>query len=175
MTEYGEGDEERLNMVKYMGISGILGCSSVFVTDYFSDGLHNYGVFQFICVVLAVFSASAFFITGKYAHTQYDKAADSTGLPEGSYWSLTKDIFRNKNFLTFVSMSFMQEFHITYVMSFAKIFTEQMISEEEMSNSVRAVLLGALMVLAQVSRQGIDQTKALMSLIHFACIEVAPP
>ena len=151
MTEYGETDEERLHMVKYMGIAGILGCSSVFVTDYFSDGLKNYELFQFICVVLAVISTLAFYITGKYAHTQYDKADRSVGLPEGTYWSLTKDIFRNKNFLMFVAMNFMQELHITYVMNFAKIFTEQMIPEEEMSNGIRAVLLGALMVIAQVS------------------------
>lgn len=149
MTEYGESEEERLGMVKYMGVAGIIGCSSIFITDYCSAGLENYGVFQFICVLLAVVSAAAFYITGKYAHTQYDNA--DVKIPStDSYWSLTKDIFRNKNFLLFVTMNFMQELHITYIMSFAKIFTEQMIPAEELSSEARSIMLGALMVIAQV-------------------------
>lgn len=154
MAEYGESDEERLLLVRYMGVAGILGCSSIFITDYFSDGLNDYGRFQLLCALLAVVALAAFYITGKYANTQYDaeskKDNGTQTTSAGSYWPLTKDIFRNKNFLLFVTMNFMQELHITYVMSFAKIFTEQMIPAEELSTGARSIFLGALMVVAQV-------------------------
>lgn len=149
MTEYGESDQERLMLVKYMGIAGIIGSSSVFFTNYFSLGLNNFSAFQFICVVQAVLALGLFSITGIYAETQYDQKPLKE-LPSESYWSLTRQIFCNKNFLCFVAMNFLQELHITYVMSFAKIFSEQMIPESEMSNSTRSLMLGALMVLPQV-------------------------
>jgi len=114
MTEYGESDSERLMMVKYMGIAGIIGTSSVFVTDYFSDGLTNYYIFQGICLILGGISLIFFVITGKYANTRYDMS-ENQSVPAGSYWALTKDIFRNKNFLCFVAMNFLQELHITYI------------------------------------------------------------
>ncbi|XP_067938920.1 transmembrane protein 180-like isoform X2 [Watersipora subatra] len=149
MTEYGETDEERLQMVKYNGVAGILGSSCIFITDHYSAGLTEYGTFQFICLLMAVVALAAFYITGKYAVTQYESA--EVTLPSGSYWSLTKDIFKNKNFRMFVVMNFLQELHITYVISFAMIFTEQLIPMEELSSGARSILLGALMMIAQVA------------------------
>lgn len=150
MTEYGETDEERLTMVKYNGVAGILGCTCIYITDHYSSGLTDYHSFQLICVLLAIVAVAAFCITGKYATTQYDNSKTVTH-PSGSYWALTKDIFRNKNFLIFVSMNFLQELHITYIMNFAMIFSEQMIPNEELSAVVRSLLLGALMMIAQVN------------------------
>lgn len=148
MTEYGETDQERLMLVKYTGIAGIIGSSSVFFTNYYSRGLTNFGAFQYICVVQAILALGLFCITGVYAETQYDQRPKEP--PSESYWCLTKQIFSNRNFLCFVAMNFLQELHITYVMSFAKIFSEQMIPETELSYSTRSVILGALMVLPQV-------------------------
>lgn len=149
MTEYAESDEERLMLVKYGGVTGILGSLSVFVADYFSSGLRDFGNFQMICVLIAIVSAMGFIYAGLNASTPYDHLpADAC---QGSYWSLTKDIFRNRNFLAFVGTNFMQEMHITYILSFAKIFTEQMIPESELSVSARSFWLGSLMVAPQVS------------------------
>ena len=150
MTEYAESDQERLTLVKYMGIAGIIGSSSVFLSNYFSVGLSNYGAFQFICFIQAIIALGLFSITGMFAETKYD-IQPQKDKPAGSYWTLTKEIFKNKNFLLFVIMNFMQELHITYIMNFAKIFSEQMIPETELSNSGRSFLLGALMILPQVS------------------------
>ena len=162
MTEYGESDEQRLRFVKYSGIAGILGCSCIFITDHWSSSLKDYGSFQLICVFMAVVAALAFYITGKYADTRYEGNMDATPLSTASYWSLTKDIFRNKNFVMFVTMNFMQELHITYVMNFAMIFTEQMIPLDELSAGPRSILLGALMMIAQVVYKTFRRIQLLM-------------
>lgn len=165
MTEYAESDQERLTLVKYMGVAGIVGSSSVFFSNYFSVGLSNYGMFQFTCAIQAILALGLFSITGLYAATKYDQESQRIE-PTGSYWKLTKDIFKNRNFLSFVAVNFMQELHITYVMSFAKIFSEQMIPESQLSNSGRSFLLGALMVLPQVSKNSTCDALTADSIIY---------
>ncbi|XP_045191817.2 transmembrane protein 180-like [Mercenaria mercenaria] len=151
-TEMTDDNTERLKMVKYNQIGYLLGSSSIFVLQYMSDQLENFQVFQVTSICVAVVSCLLMMYCGKHAHTERELQYENDvqcGKPkiiksqEYSYFTLTKQILFNRDFLAFVTVNFFQEFHRTFVSNFFAVIADQLIVKGAIPPIVRSLFYGA--------------------------------
>lgn len=148
-TEISKDNENRLKMIRYSQIGSLLGSSSVFLLQYFSDQLKNFAAFQATIIVIAFISFLLMYYCGKHAHTERElEAMESTAnvseVKESySYFTLARQIFSNRNFIAFVVMNFFQEFHKTFLSNFFAIFSDQLIPQTALSPFARSVFYGS--------------------------------
>ncbi|XP_060587747.1 transmembrane protein 180-like [Ruditapes philippinarum] len=151
-TELASDNEARLKMIRYNHIGSLVGSSSIFILQYMSNQLENFQAFQGGCVAVAVLSCSLYIYCGKYAHTEREIQQEKDvqcGKPkviksqEYSYFTLTKQILFNRDFLAFVITNFFQEFHRTFVSNFFAIFADQLIVKGAIPSVVRSLFYGA--------------------------------
>ena len=159
-TEMSKDSEIRLKMVKYSQIGSLVGSSSVFILQHFSNQLENFTMFQFLSVIIAVVSCSLMMYTGKHGHTENDlqnqlKQQKGEHVEEKyqkySYITLTKQVLLNRDFLAFVSCNFMQEFHRSFLGSFLAIFCDQLMPKNAISDFTRTSFYGGTRIFSQVS------------------------
>ena len=158
-TEMSKDSEVRLKMVRYNQIGSLIGSSSVFVLQYFSNQLKNFAIFQFLTLLIAVFSCALMIYTGKHAHTEKElqnRFRQQKGeivevkCQKYSYVTLTKQVFLNRDFLAFVSCNFLQGFHKSFLGGFLAIFCDQLISKTAISEFTRSAFYGGTRTISQV-------------------------
>ncbi|XP_045191819.2 transmembrane protein 180-like [Mercenaria mercenaria] len=151
-TEMTKDNTERLKMIKYNQIGCLMGSSSVFLLQYMSNQLENFQAFQATCVAVAVVSCLLMMYCGKHAHTERELQHESDvqcGKPkvmksqEHSYFTLTKQLLFNRDFISFVITNFFQEFHRTFLSNFFAIFADQLIVKGAIPPLVRSLFYGA--------------------------------
>jgi Na+/melibiose symporter-like transporter len=151
-TEMTSDNNERLKLIKYTQLGSLLGSSSVFILQNLSDQLENFPMFQTTCILVAVISCLFMMYCGKHAHTERELQQESdvkSGKPqvvkfqEYPYFTLSKQILFNRDFLAFVIMNFFQEFHRTFVSNFFAIFGDQLIEKGSIPSIVRSTFYGA--------------------------------
>lgn len=79
--------------------------------------------------------------------------ADGKALPQASAVLLSLQIIRQRDFLLFVAMNFLQVLHVTFSSSFTLIFAEQLLPAATMPTRAQSVLYGAGFMCPQV-REG---------------------
>lgn len=158
-TEISSDNSVRLKMVRYTQIGSLIGSSSIFIFQYMSEQLENFQSFQVTSIFIAIVSLMLMLYCGKYAHTERElknaatssnRTAYSTKSQDYSYFTLSKQIFSNRDFLAFVIMNFFQEFHRTFLHNFFAIFADQLIVKGAISPFVRSVFYGAGSTTAKV-------------------------
>ncbi|KAL4235212.1 MFS/sugar transport protein [Mactra antiquata] len=158
-AEISTDNAERLKMVRNNQIGFFIGSSSVFILQYMSNQLENFGAFQTTSIVIAIVSCLLMRYCGLNAHTEKELQDDHdmlNGKPKQlksqqySYITLTKQIFFNRDFLGFVIMNFFQEFHRAFLSNFFAIIGDQLISKEAITPFVRSVFYGAKSMLPNV-------------------------
>ena len=164
-TEMTKDNDVRLKMVRYNQIGSLLGSSSVFILQHFSQQLDNFKMFQVLTVMIAVVSSSLMIYTGRHAHTEKEME-NQQKLDKGepvkeksqkySYIALTKQVLFNRDFLAFVSCNFLQEFHRSFLGGFLAIFCDQLISKIAISEFTRSSFYGGTRILSQASSLVID-------------------
>ena len=168
-TEMTKDNDIRLKMVKYGQIGSLLGSSSVFVLQYFSDQLNNYAMFQSLTVIIAIISCSLMIYTGRHAHTEKElenKLREQKGekvedkYQQYSYITLTKQVLFNRDFLAFVSCNFLQEFHRSFLGGFLAIFCDQLIPKTAISDFIRSAFYGGSRIVPHVSTKHKAKTKS---------------
>ena len=179
-AEISQKHEDRLRLTKYMQVASIFGSSSVFFSQVLCDGLNNMGAFQIYVVVISLISWASMYYTGKYVRTMYDKVPvpadikspsipfkepptspeESNGDSSGSTsFTQFKQICREKNFVIFVTINFMQIFQSTYIGNFLSIFGDELIPQEVMSPYYRKFMYGSAFIIPQVFFPPINQCK----------------
>ena len=165
-TEMTKDNDIRLKMVQYGQIGSLLGSSSVFILQYFSDQLNNYTMFVFLSVIIAMVSCSLMIYTGRHAHTEKElenKLREQKGekiedkYQQYSYITLTKQVLYNRDFLAFVSCNFLQEFHRSFLGSFLAIFCDQLIPKMAISDFIRSAFYGGTRIVPHVSTLNRDR------------------
>ncbi|XP_072014900.1 LOW QUALITY PROTEIN: transmembrane protein 180-like [Amphiura filiformis] len=170
-AEISHKQEDRLLLTKYTQVASILGASSVFFSQVLCDGLNNMASFQVFVVVLSLMSWGAMHYTGKHVRTMYDnvvpapvdiespsipfKGNNSSGkkkLDSSSLSSFTqfKQIARQKNFIIFITVNFMQIFQTTYIRNFLSIFGDELLPQHVMSPFYRKFLYGSAFIIPQI-------------------------
>ena len=158
-TEISQDNEVRLKMIRYTQIGDLIGSSSVFILQYFSQQLNNFAMFQFLSVLIAIVSCLLMIYTGKHAHTEKElhnilKQQKGEHVEEMyqnySYLALTKQVLFNRDFLAFVSCNFLQEFHRSFLGGFFAIFCDQLISKTAISEFFRSSFYASSGIVYQV-------------------------
>ncbi|XP_074648333.1 transmembrane protein 180-like [Tubulanus polymorphus] len=152
-TEMSLDHGDRLRLIHYSQVAAMFGSFSVFICEIVSDNLKNLAAFRVACVVIAVLSWLCIRYTGIKAKTKYNLAAANelidkqsntvTESNQYSYWRLTLQIITEKNFIAFVTINFLSEFHKTYLSNFSAIICNNLIPDSEISSFIRSCLYGA--------------------------------
>jgi len=159
-TELSNNNEVRMKLVQYTQFGNLIGSSSIFILQYMSNQLENFAAFQGTCFVVAAFSLILMCYCGKYAYTERELAnmgdpQDGSTMTkksqEYSYFTLTKQVFSNRDFMAFVVMNFFQEFHRTFLTNFFAIFADQLIVKGTISPLTRSIFYGGSSTAAKVS------------------------
>ncbi|XP_013379044.1 transmembrane protein 180 isoform X2 [Lingula anatina] len=136
-TEMSGRHDDRLRLVRYAKIASVLNSGTLFATNMISDNLNDIPSFQKFAVVLACLAMVCFYITGTYAHTEYELRQVVAGKPEKSrpvsqysFMRQAWQLLTQKNFLCFVAMNFCQEFHRAFMNGFTAIITDTLFSPE---------------------------------------------
>ncbi|XP_028412326.1 transmembrane protein 180-like isoform X1 [Dendronephthya gigantea] len=155
-TEISPSANDRAQLLKYSQIASIMGSSAVFVADYVSDSQKNFVNFQILCVIVAIISCVAMCYAGlnvkvdkKYEPVIDEKGDKKNGPTSVSWWSLTFQICKQKNFVCFVIMNFLQIFHTTYSSNFFLIFAEELMGSQ-LPPFVRSLLAGSTFMIPQI-------------------------
>ena len=158
-TEMSKDSDVRLQMIKYSQIGHLIGSLSVSVLQQFSSQLEDFAMFQFLSVIIAVLSCLLMMYAGKHGHTETDlkkqvKQQKGEHVEEKyqiySYITLTKQVLLNRDFLSFVSCNFLQEFHRSFIGGFLAIFCDQLISKAVISDFTRTSFYGGSRTVPQV-------------------------
>lgn len=158
-TEISKDTDVRLRNVRYGKVGSLIGSSSVFILQYFSDQLNNFAIFQFLTVIIATISCLLMVYTGIHGHTEQDlrnqlKKQRGEYVDEKhqnySYITLTKQVLLNRDFLAFVVCNFLKEFHRSFLGGFLAIFCDQLISKSAISAFTRSCLYGGTRIIPQV-------------------------
>ncbi|XP_070534773.1 transmembrane protein 180-like [Ptychodera flava] len=162
-TEMSHRHEDRLQLTKYGTIASLLGSTSVFWCELFSNSLNSYGNFQITCIIIAFISWLSLRYTGYNARSEYDTVEKNMADPENvqtadvltnekpqsllkGYW----EIICQSNVLILVTVNFCTEFHMTYERNFLKIFADELIPKDHISDLTRKLLYGSVFVLPQI-------------------------
>ena len=169
LAEMTNDHESRLRMLQYSNCGKLMGSFSVFFCEVASDHLTNYFEFQMTCCVIAVVAWISMTYTGIRADTMYDEkleisvhkinsgrnfpdetvANGRNELHEG-ICSLTWQILKNTDFLCFVTMNFMNEFHGIFGVGFCIIITDAIVPRECLSPIYWSFFYGMVMVFPKV-------------------------
>ncbi|XP_045191816.1 transmembrane protein 180-like [Mercenaria mercenaria] len=159
-TEMTKDISERYKMVRCTQIGSLLGSSSVFILQYMSSQLEDFQAFQATSIGVAVISCIFMMYCGKHAHTERELQHDSdmqcgkprvTKFQEYSYFTLSKQILFNRDFLAFVIMNFFHEFYRAFRSNFFAIFADQLIAKGAIPAFVRSVFYGASTTCAKLT------------------------
>ncbi|XP_069124308.1 transmembrane protein 180-like isoform X2 [Argopecten irradians] len=136
-TEISQDPDHRLKLVRIGSIGCLMGASSVSILEFFSGSLKNFSGFQVASIFIGLASYMLFRYTGTHGHTQYDLEKMSSGketnithdksIQNSSYLSLTWQILKDRNFLSFVVMNFFQIFHTTFMANFMKVIGDELV------------------------------------------------
>ncbi|XP_046848994.1 transmembrane protein 180-like [Xenia sp. Carnegie-2017] len=156
-AEISPSASDRAQLLKYSQVASILGSSSVFVVDYISESQKNFVTFQFLCVIVAALSCCVMCYSGQNVRVakKYEPLLDQntenvqTNSTQPSWLKLTFQICRQRNFVCFVIMNFLQIFHITYSSNFFLIFAEVLMGSQ-LPAFVRSVLAGSTYLIPQI-------------------------
>jgi len=96
---------------------------------------------------------------GKHAHTEHEltslnedgKSSKAEKKQEFSFLIITKQILFNRDFLSFVIMNFLQEFHRAFLHGFFTIIGDQLILKGAIPDILRSVFYGVGPFLSKVS------------------------
>ncbi|XP_060063422.1 transmembrane protein 180-like [Ylistrum balloti] len=135
-TEISQDPDHRLKLVRIGSIGCLFGACSVSILEYTSGSLSNFFGFQIGSICIGAASYLLFRYTGMNGHTQYDREKITSGqesnithdksIQNMSYLSLTWQIFKDRNFLSFVIMNFFQIFHTTFMANFMKVMGDEL-------------------------------------------------
>jgi Na+/melibiose symporter-like transporter len=156
-AEISHHQADRIRLVRYWQVAGLVGSTSVFFSNYFSDNLTDYVSFQWTTIVIAILSLVALVYSGLYTHSDYDKAATETlhsavpAAPPSSIWRQGFQILFQRNALSFILMNFLQVLHVTWLSNFTGIICDSLIPDTEISPAFRSTFYGSLFVIPHVS------------------------
>lgn len=162
-AELSRVHDDRVRLVKYTQFASLLGSTSVFFLEYFSQNLELFFNFQVGCVFIAVISSSCMVYTGLNSETEYDErnipisdkldrdpAANTTIFQLKHALSQTWQVMKERDFLSFVLMNFCQVYHCVFLSNFTMIICDQMISREVLPSFGRSLFYGSLSFSPQV-------------------------
>lgn len=160
-TEMSQQHNDRIRLVRYSQIGSLLGSFSVFFTNLISNNAEHFQLFQIMCAIIAGLAYFCFRYTGNNALTQYDQShieknkrlGVDTTLDKSSPFTMGQQllqIFKQRNFVSFVIMNFCQIYHRTSLSNFVSIICDTLISKNDLSAGVRSFFYGTLYTLPQV-------------------------
>ncbi|XP_014785056.1 transmembrane protein 180 [Octopus bimaculoides] len=154
-TEMSHVHKDRLQLIQFAELACLFGGTSVFFCEYFTQSLKNFANFQILCFIIACISCLCMRYTGKNAYTEYDIASSDNccGESKKSSESITiilRQLFTNRNFITFVLVNFFQVFHKTFISNFMAIFIDQLLPDTTISTFTRSTYYGAINLLPQI-------------------------
>lgn len=158
-TEISDDTHDRLTLTRYAQMASILGGPSVMLLEFVSDSLHDFASFQVTTSVISVCSCVLFLYAGQNAFTKYDGSnvmkkddCDSSSKQEyESYYNKVHQIVTDKNFMTFVIVSFLHAFHKSFLNSFIAIVCDHLIAEEAVPKAVLKTFYGSISLFSTVS------------------------
>lgn len=156
VAEMSDNHEDRLRMIQYNNVATLIGTSiGIYICELLSQHLQDYTAFQITTIFIAVFAWLALTYTGLTAKTKYDisemtvekgdlgsshhseSSSNTDGFTDRSteygILTLTWQILSNRNFLSFVVMNFLSEFHMNYSANFCTITTDILVPKEFLS------------------------------------------
>jgi len=164
-AEMSTNQVDRVRLVQYSQAAGLLGSVSVLICETTSASLEHYASFQVTCIALGLAAAACFVYTGLNADTQFDRCVDPTAdknpkdssddRPMTGYdnmWMVlrqTRQIFAQRNFVSFVLMNFCQIYHTTFLANFTNIIGDHLLGTG-LSSAAKRGLYGFIFVIPQV-------------------------
>ncbi|KAL5018796.1 hypothetical protein ScPMuIL_004518 [Solemya velum] len=161
-TEMSQDQDMRIKLTRFGQLGSLLGSTSIWVIEYSSHSLQDFHMFQITCCVIAVIAWLLMRYTGLTAHTEYDlKKLSSEKMLTGneeinhnkkpqSYFRMTWQILKERDFLSFVITNFFQEFHLTFLGNFTVIICDQLVREADVAIGIRSTFYGIVSVSSQL-------------------------
>lgn len=158
-AEMSQDPHDRIKRVQFINMASLLGSGSVLLCELFSGSLEDFTSFQATCVLIAMVSWLCMSYTGLHSHTKYElDAIEASQSPHvtvnrstpHSIFKLTWQLITTKNFITFVLVNFMAEFHKSFFHNFAAVFGDALLPETSLSSSFRSVFYGMLVISPKV-------------------------
>ena len=156
-AEISPAHSDRIMLVRYSQIGGLLGSCSVFFSEYVSVNLEHFHYFQFCTVLVGVVACAAMMYTGSSVRSPRDLGYNphsfvaSEAKSPYTWWQLTFQIFRSPSFISFVIMNFLQIYHMTYISNFVSIICDALVPKEYITASTRSIVYGAMFIVPQVT------------------------
>ncbi|XP_057294817.1 transmembrane protein 180-like isoform X1 [Hydractinia symbiolongicarpus] len=151
-AEISTQHHERQSMLKYSQVASIFGSSAVLVAEISSNHMDDIKGLQITCVFIAIASWMLLTYSGKNVVVSVDRHQADKAHDEGdSSWSTafktSFQILKNRNFLSFVIMNFLQVFHVTSCANFFSIFRELLIGVNALPSVVQSIAAGSAFIL----------------------------
>ncbi|XP_078461171.1 transmembrane protein 180-like [Lampetra fluviatilis] len=181
---------DRLTLLKYSQVASFLGSGSVLLCGLITNNMTVFSTMQWYCVLAACIAWLCMRYTGIHVVSATDKLSshatasnpepqdtpllkDGKALPQASAVSLSLQIMRQRDFLLFVAMNFLQVLHVTFSSSFTLIFAEQLLPAATMPTRAQSVLYGAGFMCPQIlvlCSQGLLQRVGYYRLLLLAFV-----
>ena len=154
-AEMSQVHEDRVTLIRYSQIGSLIGSSTVFFSEYISSNLENFAQFQMFVVAVGIIAWRVMVYGGNNAISPRDPKADQQFKPSNEkalpWWTVIMQISKNRNFISFVLMNFIQIYHMTYLSNFLSIIGDQLIPKHYISSATRSLIYGSMFVVPQVS------------------------
>ena len=172
-AEMSKKQEDKIRLMRYTPVAGIIGSNAVFVSQYLSNNLADFRMFQLTCVGVAVLSFYCLYYAGSNAVSdqelnQEPHALDDNTDSKGSIFKQIGHIFSQRNFAYFAILNFFQIFHLTFSSNFLAIICDELITKDVISDSVRSMFYGGTLLIPQVRIN-----KHRLSIIPSLCVYVS--
>ena len=161
---------------RYSQAASMIGSSAVFICETVSRHQEDYGYFQLTTLGIAVIAWLCMRYTGNNAHTEYDLQNQNEAKVESavtgsddtrgaktnhskSVVTLTWQILKERDFVSFVLTNFCQIYHYTFLSNFVAIICDAIIPYDVVSLKIRSIYYGALFLMPQVKSSMIYVTQ----------------
>ncbi|XP_062505679.1 transmembrane protein 180-like isoform X2 [Corticium candelabrum] len=153
-AEISLDSEERHVVLRYSQVASIIGSTSVFWCELLSHNLDDITRFQVCCVCIALLSWISMTYSGSTV-----RVASEVALSEGdikkrgqqlSMMTLILQLVRNKNFMCFITVNFLQIFHNTFGANFFSMFSNYFLSADEVGSMTKTLLAGSAFAIPQL-------------------------
>ncbi|XP_078590771.1 transmembrane protein 180-like [Branchiostoma floridae x Branchiostoma japonicum] len=162
-AEVSRKHEDRVRLMKYCLVAALVGTGpSVGIAAAVSNNMENLHNFRVFTVLVAALAWGSMHYAALNIRTEIDATRDQALLEaksqpkheaatSTSIWKLTWQIVTQRNFILFVVMNFLQVFHMTFLISFAMIFADNLLPQDMFSSATRSVLYGSGFIIPMIA------------------------
>ncbi|CAH1261360.1 MFSD13A [Branchiostoma lanceolatum] len=161
-AEVSRKHEDRVRLMRYCLVAALVGTGpTIGIAAAVSNNMENLHNFRVFTVLIAVVAWASMHYAALNIRTEIDVERDQALLDadsqpkdpsrSSSIWKLSWEIVTQKDFILFVTMNFLQIFHMTFLISFAMIFADNLLPKDMLSSLTRSLLYGSGFVIPQIA------------------------